>query len=195
MRTLVLATLLVAALQMTGCASSPPARFYTITPIASPTAPSSTLLVAIGPVTVPAVVDRPEVVITAGPNELQLDDFNRWAEPLQNAISHAIAENLVALLGTPRVVLFPQQLATAPDYRIAVEVRTFESQPGTAATLDAVWTIRRMKDGKTQTGRTSARENAAGAGYAALAAAHSRAVARLSQDLAAATNALERTGP
>ena len=56
-------------------------------------------------------------------------------------------------------------------------------------------TIRRMKDGKTQTGRTSARENAAGAGYAALAAAHSRAVARLSQDLAAATNALERTGP
>jgi len=195
MRTLVLATLLVAALQMTGCASSPPARFYTITPIASPTAPSSTLLVAIGPVTVPAVVDRPEVVITAGPNELQLDDFNRWAEPLQNAISHAIAENLVALLGTPRVVLFPQQLATAPDYRIAVEVRTFESQPGTAATLDAVWTIRRMKDGKTQTGRTSARENAAGAGYAALAAAHSRAVARLSQDLAEATNALERTGP
>ena len=195
MRSLVLATVLVALVQMTGCASSPPARFYTITPMASASPPSSTLLVAIGPVTVPAVVDRPEFVITAGPNELQLDDFNRWAEPLQNAISHAIAENLVALLGTPRVVLFPQQLATAPDYRIAVEVRTFESQPGTAATLDAVWTIRRMKDGKTQTGRTSARENAGAVGYAALAAAHSRAVARLSQDLADATNALERTAP
>lgn len=190
-----LAVMTIAAALAAGCASSPPSRFYTITAVAPPATASSTLFVAVGPVTIPAVVDRPEFVITTAPNELQLDEFNRWAAPLQNGLSRAIAENLVVLLGTPRVILFPQQLATDPEYRIAVEVRTFESQPGTAAVLDAVWTIRRAKDGKTQTGRTSTREPVADKSYGALAAAHSRAVARLSQDIADATLAMQRSAP
>jgi hypothetical protein len=179
---------------LSGCGTSPPARFYTLTATAAAPAPppTSTLLLAVGPVTVPSVVDRPEFVVSAGPNELKLDDFNRWAAPLQDSLSRAIAENLVVLLGTPRVIIFPQALASDPDYRVAVEVRTFDSLPGTAAVLDAVWTIRRAKDGKTQTGRTSAREAADGAGYEALAAAHSRAVGRLSQDVAAAIRELQR---
>ena len=53
------------------------------------------------------------------------------------------------MLGTPRVTLFPQTLAADADYRVAIEVRTFESTPGKSAALDAVWTVRRAKDGKT----------------------------------------------
>ena len=176
-----------------GCGSAPPSRFYTLAATATATAnaPSSTLVIAVGPVTVPSIVDRPEFVVSTGPNEVRLDDFNRWAAPVQDGLSRAIAENLVTILGTPRVVRFPQTLAAEPDYRVAVEVRTFDSAPGAAATLDAVWTVRRMKDGKTQTGRTSARETVAETGYDALAAAHSRAAARLSQDIARATAALQ----
>jgi uncharacterized lipoprotein YmbA len=176
-----------------GCGSSPPSRFYTLAATATATSapsPASALVIAVGPVTVPSIVDRPEFVVSTGPNEVRLDDFNRWAAPVQDGLSRAIAENLVALLGTPRVVRFPQTLGAEPDYRVIVEVRTFESAPGNAATLDAVWTVRRMKDGKSQTGRTSARETVTEGGYEALAAAHSRAAARLSQDIARATVAL-----
>ena len=178
-----------------GCGTSPPSRFYTLSATAPATALPSTLFVAVGPVTVPAVVDRPEFVVSTGPNELRIDDFNRWASPLQDNLSRAVAENLVAILGTPKVILFPQPLATDPDYRVAIEVRTFESVPGKSAVIDAVWTIRRAKDGKTQTGRTSARENVTDNGYESLAAAHSRAVARLSQDIADATLVLQRSAP
>lgn len=174
-----------------GCSTPPPSRFYTLAATATSTSQQSTLVIAVGPVTVPADVDRPEFVVSAGPNEVRLDDFNRWASPLQDSLSRAIAENLVAILGTPRVVRFPQTLATEPDYRVAVEVRTFESTPGKSAVLDAVWTVRRSKDGKTHTGRTSARETVSESGFDALAAAHSRAVARLSQDIASATLALQ----
>lgn len=176
-----------------GCSTPPPSRFYTLAATATSTsAPQpSTLVIAVGPVTVPSVVDRPEFVVSTGPNEVRLDDFNRWASPLQDGMSRAIAENLVAILGTPRVVRFPQTLATEPDYRVAIEVRTFESTPGKSTALDAVWTVRRAKDGKTQTGRTSARETVTESGYDVLAAAHSRAVARLSQDIATATLALQ----
>jgi hypothetical protein len=177
-----------------GCGSTPPARFYTLSAMATPATTSSNLSIAVGPVSVPAVVDRPQIVVSTGPNQVRLDEFNQWAAPLQNHISRALADNLVALLGTPRVSLFPQTLTVDVEYRVALEVQRFESAPGEAATVDAVWTVRRTKDGKTETGRTTAREAVQEQGFDALAAAHSRAVARLSRDIADALRALERAG-
>jgi len=52
--------------------------------------------------------------------------------------------------------------------------------------------VRRTKDGKAQTGRTSVREPTGAAGYDALAAAHSRALARMSQEIADVIRALDR---
>ena len=182
------------AILAAGCAS-PASSFYTLSATPAPAAASSNLSVAVGPVTVPASVDRPQIVVSMGPNQVRLDEFNRWAAPLQNNIARVVAENLVALLGTPRVATSPQTLSADADYRVAIEVQSFESALGEAATLDAVWTVRRTKGSKSQTGRTTVREPAPDRSYDALAAAHSRAVARLSVDIADAVRALERSGP
>ena len=147
-----------------------------------------------GPVSVPAVVDRPQIVVDIGPNQVRLEEFNRWAAPLQNNIARVIADNLVLMLGTPRVTLAAQSLSADTDYRVAIDVQSFQSAPGAAAIVDAVWTVRRTKDGKTELGRTTVRETVPERGYDALAAAHSRALARLSQDIAAAISALDRSG-
>ena len=185
----VLCALIAAA---SGCGSTPPSRFYTLSATATPAAMSSSVSVSVGPVTVPAVVDRPEIVVRTGPNEVWLDEFNRWASPLEDNLGRVVAENLVGMLGTPHVTVFPQTDAVNADYRVAIQVQTFQSAPGEAATLDAVWTVRRSKDAKSQTGRTSIRETTQGKGYDALAAAHSRAVAQLSRDIADAVLVLER---
>ena len=79
--------------------------------------------------------------------------------------------------------------------RVAIEVQSFESAPGEAATLNAVWIVRRTRDGKAETGRTTVREPAQDKGYDALAAAHSRALARMSQDIADAVRTLDRAAP
>ena len=118
----------------------------------------------VGPVSIPAIVDLPQIVVSTGSNQVSFDEFNRWASPLQNNISRVVAENLVAMLGTPRVSLFQQSLNADADYRVAIEVQSFESAPGDAATLNAVWIVRRTKDGKTVTGRTTVREPTAGEG-------------------------------
>jgi len=146
----------------------------------------------VGPVAVPAVVDRPQIVVDIGPNQVRLEEFDRWAAPLQHSIARAVADNLVQMLGTARVTLFAQTLSADADYRAGVDVQSFQSAPGEAAILDAVWTVRRTKDGKAETGRTTAREAVQEKGYDALAAAHSRALARLSRDIADAVRALER---
>lgn len=177
-----------------GCASSP-SRFYTLSATATPSAASSKLSLAVGPVSVPAAVDRPQIVVSTSANQVTLDDFNRWASPLQDNLARVVAENLVALLGTPGVTLFPQALNANVDYRVQIEIRNFESAPGKSASLDAVWTVRRTKDGKTETGRTSAREKVDDNSYDALAAAHSRGVARLSQDIADAVRTLDGAAP
>jgi uncharacterized protein len=176
-----------------GCAS-PASRFYTLSAANAPAATSSNLSMVVGPVSVPAVVDRPQIVVSTGPNQVRLDEFNQWASPLQNGIARVVTENLVAMLGTPRVVLFSQTLGVGIDYRAAIEVQRFESAPGDAATLDAVWTVSRAKDGKSQTGRTTVREVASDKNYEALAAAHSRGLARLSRDIADGVRTLERSG-
>jgi uncharacterized lipoprotein YmbA len=175
-----------------GCASSPPLNFYTLSATAKPATTTSNLSVAVGPVSVPAVVDRPEIVVSTGPNEVRLDEFNRWASPLQDNLSRVISENLVAMLGTPRVSIFPQTASADANYRVAIEVQRFESMPGKAAMLDAIWSVRRMTDAKSQTGRTKVTEKVQDNSYDALAAAHSRAVERLSQDIGDAIRAAEQ---
>jgi uncharacterized lipoprotein YmbA len=177
-----------------GCAA-PPSHFYTLTRTATSPAATSSLSVVVGPVSIPAIVDLPQIVLSTGPNQVSLDEFNRWASPLQNNISRVVAENLVAMLGTPRVSQFQQSLNADADYRVAIEVQSFESAPGEAATLNAVWIVRRTKDGKTETGRTTVREPATEKGYDALAAAHSRALGRMSQDIADVIRVLDRVTP
>ena len=177
-----------------GCASSP-SRFYTLSATVAPVTSTSKVSVAVGPVTVPAAVDQPQIVVSTGANQVMFDEFNRWASPLQDNIARVVAENLVAALGTPRVTLFPQTLTSDADFRVVIEVRNFDSTPGKSAALDAVWTVRRTKDGKSETGRTSVREPVLDASYEALAAAHSRAVARMSQDIADTVKRLQEGSP
>lgn len=189
----ILSTIVTVLLLASGCASTPPSRFYTLSAAATPAAPVSTISVTVGPVSVPAEVDRPQIVVSTGSNQVQMDEFNRWAAPLQNNIAHVVAENLVAMLGTPRVTLFPQALSVDADYRVAIEVHSVTSVLGESASLDAVWMVRRMTDGKTETGRSTVRERAPEKSYDALVAAHSRAVARMAQDIADAVRAFDGT--
>ena len=178
-----------------GCASTPESRFYTLSPLpATPAGAPSALSVAVGPVTVPAVVDRPQIVVSMGPNRVFLDEFNRWASPLQSSIARVVADNLAAMLGTPRVALSSQAVGTDAEYRVAIAVQSFDSAPTEAAALDAVWTVSRPRDAKSRAGRTSVREPVTEKGYDALAAAHSRAVGRLSRDIAEGLRELDRTG-
>jgi len=189
-RQIEIALLCAVAIVASACGSTPPSRFYTLSANTISDATPSTLSVAVGPVSVPAVVDRPEIVVSTGTNEVRLEEFNRWAAPLQEELPRVIAEDLAGMLGTPHVTLFPQSLGTDVEFRVTVEVQRFESEPAKGVTLHAVWIVRRVQDGKTQTGLTIVRETVPDDSYEALAAAHSRAVARLSQDISDSIRAL-----
>jgi uncharacterized lipoprotein YmbA len=177
---------------LAGCASTPQPRFYALSAASAPSSASSALSVSVGPVSVPAALDRPQIVVSTSPNQVRLDELNRWAAPLQDNLSEVIAQNLLGLLGAAQVSSFPKMPAADAQYRVAVELQRFESVPGTEALLEATWTVLRKKDRVTQTGRTRVREAVQDASYDALVAAHSRAAGRLSEDIAQAIRALDR---
>ena len=177
------------ALAIAGCGTTSPARFYTLDSTASPgAAPAVRDRIVVGPVSVPASVDQPQFVVQVAANRVELDEFNRWAAPLNDAIARAVAGDLSTLLGTPDV-------ATAalvnfnPTYRVTIDVLRFESIKGEAAVVEAVWAVHRIADGKTRSGRSFARVTVQGDGFDALAAAHSQAVAQMSADIAGAIRA------
>ena len=76
-----------------------------------------------------------------------------------------------------------------PAYRVTIDIQRFDSAPGQAATIEAVWTVRRTVGAETRSGRTVAHETVAGEGFDALAAAHSRALAKMSGEIATAIRA------
>src|SRR6202035_4047590 len=184
----------VVALAACGC-STTPERFYTLDSTASPDgAPSAHMAVTVGPVTVPASVDQPEFVVQVASNRVDLDEFNRWAAPLNDSIARAVAGDLAVLLGTPDVATSPMA-NFVPTYSVTINVQRFESTRNQGVLLDAVWAVHQTAGGALRTGRTIAQEAAQGDSYDALAAAHSRALARMSGDIAAAIRAEARKSP
>jgi uncharacterized lipoprotein YmbA len=186
----------LAAVLTSACGPSATAHFYTLSSTATAGGgAAASYAVAVGPVTVPGYADRPQMVVQAGPNRVELKEFERWATPLDEAIARVIAGDLATLLGTTQVATVPLPTGFAPAYQAAIDVQRFESTPNQGVLLEAVWVVRRFAGGEPRMGRTVASESAGGEGFEELAAAHSRALSKLSSDIAAAIRAATATKP
>ncbi len=178
---------MIAALA-TGC-STATSHFYNLDSTAvAESAPPERVSIMVGPVSIPASVDQPQFVVQVAPNRVDVDEFNRWVAPLSDSIARAVAGDLAVLLGTSDVAAGP--LANfAPDYRVTIAVLRFDSIRGKSAVLEALWTVHKTAGGETRSGRTQAQQPVQGDSFEALAAAHSRALATMSADIAAAIRA------
>jgi uncharacterized protein len=181
------ALLILTAALSAGCASSTP-QFYTLSANgATPPASAAAYSVLVGPVSVPEMVDRPQFVVRLAANQVELAEHARWAEPLKAAIPRVIADNLAHSLGDARV----SASSTDTDYKVLIDVQRFESVRGDAVTIDALWSVRPPKGAAARTGRSVVRKAVAGKDYDGLAAAHSKALGVLSEDIAQAIRAYE----
>ena len=81
---------------------------------------------------------------------------------------------------------FPQSTAEGATYRVTIDVLRLESVFGVDALIDACWNIRNTENGRMQEGRSTFKEPVTASGFDALVAAHSRALDRLSDDIAKA---------
>ncbi len=189
-RVVVISTFSLLFSLLSGCGSSPPVYFYTLS-VESAAATGSdmvrhTLRIAVGPVSIPEVIDRPQMVVRSGPHQVTLLEEHRWAESLNSEIPRVIAENLSRLLSTDHVWTSPQYIKGAADYKVSVDIQRFDSMPGQSVAIEALWRIRRVSgEGDESTvGRSNVQQPVSGQEYEALAEAHSRALAVISSEIA-----------
>lgn len=179
------------------CSRSPRVTFYTLEPGAqaeNAAAATAVPAVSVGPVTLPEVVDRPQLVVRVAANRVEILETHRWAEPLKSEIPRLIAENLRRLLGSSRVSSHLQHAGADTDLRVLVDILRFESSPGEAVTVEAVWSLRRATGGGQKTGRSLVREPVDAIGYDPMVAAYGRALHAVSRDLAGAIRAESASG-
>ena len=181
-------TVLLALVMLAGCGTSPKANFYTLGPDAAPMQGQPSFSVAISAVTVPDILDRPQMVLRSGANQVVINDFERWAGTLKSEIARAIADNLTQMLNGAIVFAYPQGANLTADYKVYIDIQRFDSALGDAATVEVLWQVRPAK-GEPKNGRSAVHEATGGAGYEALVAAHNRALAAVSRDIANAIGA------
>lgn len=147
--------------------------------------------IGLGPFRFPAYLDRPQLVTRVGGNQLHISESQRWAEPLREGFPRVLAENLMQLLATDRVLLFPWYSSEKPDYQIEIDVVRFEGDATSQAVLEARWTLRDATGTALRRRESFLQQSVGpGSGGEALAAALSSTVAELSRQLAAALQAV-----
>ena len=177
---------------LAACATSAPATFYTLTTETTNVADAPALApfaqsIAVGPVSVPEAVNRPQFVVSDGPNRVVVLESHRWAGPLKSEIAEAVALDLSHALGGARATPMTQSAANEAQLDIALDVQRFELIVGDAAVLDVVWTIKhRDASGTPIHGRSIVHESAQTSTdpYDALVAAQVRALASVAREIA-----------
>ncbi|MCJ7686088.1 MAG: PqiC family protein [Desulfobacteraceae bacterium] len=190
-------TLGLMLIMLVACASNAPSRFYVLSSLTGTGGEPETasekrqVTIGIGPVELPAYLDRQQVVTRVSANELHLAGFDEWAEPLGDSFTRVLIENLSVLLSKDLFTIFPFRGSESIDYQVEVEVIRFDGRLGGDASLMTRWSIFGEDDKKLLLTRNSSfKEATAGPGYGALVAAQSRTVEALSREIAGAIKGL-----
>ncbi len=183
-------------LLLAGCTTTPPSEFYMLAPMPVPTqetdgsSAARPLSLGVGPIRLPDYLDAPQVITRPTPNRLTMHEFHRWGGSLAGNLIPVLAQNLSVELGTDNVAMHPWNDPVDPDYRIRLEMLRFDGNLGGSVELDTRWELvgRDPRDAYSVVllgaGRITISEPVEDASYEALVAAQSRAVAKLSQQLA-----------
>ena len=183
------ALILLMVVAVFGCkGSTPPITFYTLTPIPAIQDAGNDqtilkdVLIGIGPVKFPKILDRPQIVTRPAPGRLNLAEFQRWGGFLRDDFLSVMAENITTLLGTDQVVIYPWPGGLNPKYRIEFDVHQFDGKIGDSVVLSVSWILKTPdQTNNTHLKRSTIVQPVSGDDYDALVAAKSMALEKLSR--------------
>ena len=147
----------LAMLLLTACSTTPPTHFYVLDALPqTERANKQALAIGIGPITLPALLERKQMVTRLHDNTVQLAEFHQWAEPLKDTLPRVIVQNLAALQPTDVFRAYPWSAYGNVDYRIIIDIDSFAAETKKNVKFSASWAIMDerqhtiIKNGKTQ---------------------------------------------
>ncbi len=183
MRSILARVAVVAAMiSLAGC-RSPKTHFYTLTATGEPGGGSSGPSLVIGPVELPRYLEKNQIVTRKGDHQVEVYEFHRWGGSLDSDFLRVMGESLGRILETDQVVLYPTRSRDA-DYQVAFYVDQFEAVDGKEVVLRLRWVVFDGDGSVLVSERFQTRIPITKKGVTAMVAAHSAAMAQLSQRVA-----------
>jgi hypothetical protein len=176
---------------LTACASAP-THFYTLEaqsrpPVATSTSNAKKSLIGIGPLSMPALLDRRGIVTRATNNSVQIAEFDQWAAPLKDNVIAVLSKNVATLQPDAVVRAYPWSVYGNVDYRVIIDISRFDTQLGKSVNLEASWAIMEEKNHTIlSNGQTKIAEPLTDASYNSAAQALSKLLGQLSQQISLA---------
>ncbi|TDR79898.1 PqiC family protein [Paludibacterium purpuratum] len=181
----------VCCLLLAACAS-PTVRYYRLqTAVAEPAASTEAgPTLQVGPVSLPAWLNRPQLVRTEPSGRVLLMARAEWAAPLPQLLAGALAKGIGAYLGWRQVRAWPSTSPYAADWLVTLDVHAL-SADAKQLRLDADWRV--LSNGQLLgRGALALDEPLTGTDADALVAAHNRALDKLAAAMAASLRAIPR---
>ena len=181
--------LAIGVLTMAGCAPTPPPTYFQLEEPANVqlSGIERGIAIGVGPLNLPAYLDRPHIVTRATEHRLELSEFNRWAEPLKDSMLRVIAVNLSNELETTRVFALPRRIPVVPiEFKVEINVARFDGRLGGEVVLVARWILLGKEDQLISTKVSIIREQSVGSDYDALIKAQNKTLQKLSNEIAEA---------
>lgn len=131
---------------LTACLATPPTQFYVLEPLSEPP-PTSTAAsevkrrIGIGPISIPTLLERKQIVTRLPDNSVKIAEFHQWAAPLKDNISQVLTHNLTALQADDLIRAYPWAAYGVVDYRIIIDIIRFDTRPEQSVNLEASWSI------------------------------------------------------
>ena len=190
---LTLAAALALSTILAGCGSSPSNNYHRLTATVATAPQGETPSLGVGPIDIPAYLDREKLVYQQEGTSLQVASTEHWAEPLGAGIERVLALNLAGLLNTQDMQTFPWHPQRAPDYGVRVNLLTLDTNSNEAV-LTAEWLVYRPEDAQTVQRRISSVQKPLNSGQAVIddiPAVYSELLFQLSEIIAAAIDSAE----
>ena len=128
---------------LVACGSSPPVNYYSLESLNTEYSrdAETALLIGVGPLRTPDYLTRSRIVTRGENGEVFIDDFNRWAEPVDDAIYRIVSLSLDIMLEDAVVIGYPYTHVADIDYQLIGRIARFAADQDGRVTLQVQWAV------------------------------------------------------
>lgn len=188
----------VTALGLPGCfRQGQSTQFYMLQAMAAPqniARSGEGPLVGLGPVRIPAYLDRVQIVAAESGQEYRISEAHRWAEHLDESIARISSQNLSNLIPSDRIVPHPWPRDSKPDIQISVNLQEMHIDSSGDVRMTALWRLRQGQS-ESVSRRFVCRLPASLTDYSVMVRQDSECLLRLNRDMADAVRTLPSQVP
>jgi uncharacterized lipoprotein YmbA len=188
---LVLGSVVLLSVAVAGClGSSKQATFYILEPRPQQLlaeSPGNAIGLVVGPLRLPAFLDRQQLVTRVRGSEIRIHEFDRWGGTFRSEILRALVGNIGALLETERIVPYPISPPWNAGYRLVLNVERLDGELGRELALDVLWSVVPYAGGESLVyHRTVLRRELTSSSVQALVEAYDELLSQMSAEIARA---------